>query len=116
VNENNVLFLENAKKLERLKNNPDFQFYLEILKSKKHEFENVFDHPKPIGVIERRAVGEEFQYFKYTKEDDTERIKEAQLRKDTFSRCISLCDDWIDRAKIILKHEEDTKDSKKKEK
>jgi len=112
-----VQFIENAKRLVRLKDNPDFQLYIDIIKSKKKDYDNVFKHPRPVGTIDKRDLGGgRYEYFKYSKEDDTERLKEAQIRSNTFDRCITMIDDWESRAMIYEKQEKDKIDQVKSKK
>lgn len=108
--------IDRAERFKTLQDNPVFQEFIGIVKEKKKEFENVLHNPKPIGALSRITMPDgRVELVKYTQEEDTARIKEAQFRSDTFGRVVTLVDDTIrhaDRLKELKKQQEE-KDAKK---
>ena len=103
------IIIDTAARLNRLTSNEDFQFFINKIKNKQRQYDNILHNPRQIGFVQRKTInlGGNVQYmdFKFTKEDNDARLYEASIRFDTFERVIKLVSDFNDealRAKQLL--------------
>lgn len=95
--------IDTAARLNRLLTNEDFNLFIGKIKNKQRQYDNILHNPKQIGYVTRKATNLSgiisYVDFKYTAEDDNARLKDAQLRFDTFERVVTLISDFNDEAK-----------------
>ena len=118
--ERRQITIDKAEKYRRLLSNPDFLDLWEELKGKRRQYDNILHKPKPIGMIETKTLqypgAFKVEVLKYSQEEDTARIKEAQIRYDTFTRIIDMPEDFVRHAEKIKAEEEKKKQDKQAKK